>query len=217
MDDFKKKLKMIKEQLQKEEENRKEEKNRINKENENSLSQDEIDEIGLFEREMKNVRRLNFKNIVPKRSNIKSPEFTDPDGEVMHTLKLLVDEKIEFTISDTADYIEGHIKDIDPKIYKKLKKGEFSVEDSLDLHGKTKEESKMLVKEFIEEARLQSKRCLLIVHGKGYHSKDHIPVLKEALKNWLSSKTIGKHILAFCSASQKDGGTGAIYVLLRKN
>ena len=60
------------------------------------------------------------------------------------------------------------------------------------------------------------KRCVLLVHGRGTHSKDHLPVLKEALRTWLSTNRFGRHVLAFATAQPADGGAGAIYVLLRR-
>jgi DNA-nicking Smr family endonuclease len=56
---------------------------------------------------------------------------------------------------------------------------------------------------------------VLIVHGRGLGSKDNIPVLKEKLQAWLTRGAIGRHVLAFTSARPWDGGTGAVYVLLR--
>lgn len=215
MDDFREKIKKIKEKIKEEE---KREKKKA-EENDRGAEPSRIvpkDDLELFQSEMQGVRRLSYKSIVPKKNQIRRRYLYDPDGEVVNTLKLLIDEKIEFTISDTADYIEGYIKDIDPNLLRSLKRGEFSVESVLDLHGTTREEAKRMVKNFIEKARLNSFRCISIIHGKGYHSKDHIPVLKESLKDWLSSRSIGRHILAFCSAMPKDGGTGAIYVLLKK-
>jgi DNA-nicking Smr family endonuclease len=56
---------------------------------------------------------------------------------------------------------------------------------------------------------------VLIVHGRGLGSKDNVPVLKEKLTAWLTRGAIGRHVLAFTSARPWDGGTGAVYVLLR--
>jgi DNA-nicking Smr family endonuclease len=58
---------------------------------------------------------------------------------------------------------------------------------------------------------------VLVVHGRGLHSKDQVPVLKEALKRWMQTARFARHVLAFTSARPPDGGTGAVYVLLRKS
>ncbi|MCX7943345.1 MAG: Smr/MutS family protein [Deltaproteobacteria bacterium] len=214
MDDYKRRLKELKEKLRDEKlvQNTDKLKKGESKELEPSLSDEEF-----FLKEMEGVKRLAKANRIPVKSRAKIPQHYSEDEEALHVLNMLIDGDIEFRISDTADYIEGYnVKDYDPNILKKLKRGEIAYQDYLDLHGKTKDEAKNLIKGFIEQARKFGNRCVLIIHGKGIHSKDHIPVLKESLKNWFSNKSIGRHILAFCSAIPRDGGTGAIYVLLRR-
>jgi len=68
----------------------------------------------------------------------------------------------------------------------------------------------------VAEARQDGKRCVLVVHGRGLHSKDQRPVLKEAVVNWLGRTGLRKQVLAFCTARPYDGGAGALYVLLRR-
>ena len=67
---------------------------------------------------------------------------------------------------------------------------------------------------FIRKSYLESKKCVLIVHGRGLGSKDNIPVIKNKLAAWLTRGSIGKKVLAYTSALPHDGGTGAVYVLL---
>jgi len=99
---------------------------------------------------------------------------------------------------------------------RRLKAGDFAVADHLDLHGLRREPARDAVEQFIARSRAAGKRCVLIVHGKGLNSKDHIPVLKLHLQGWLSRGRIGRNILAFSTARPHDGGTGAVYVLLRR-
>ncbi|MCX7957575.1 MAG: Smr/MutS family protein [Deltaproteobacteria bacterium] len=216
MGDYREKLKEIKEKIEKENKEKKDstitEKPSKDEKSEKILSDEEI-----FEREMKGVRKIQGGSRIPKKKVPKLPSVFSEDADVINTLNMQIDEEIEFRINDTSDYIEGYnVRDYDPNGWKKLIKGEIAFESYLDLHGKTKDEAKSLVKNFIEQSRKSGHRCVLIIHGKGMHSKDYMPVLKEALKNWLSGKSTGRHIMAFCSAIQRDGGTGAIYVLLRK-
>ena len=70
--------------------------------------------------------------------------------------------------------------------------------------------------EQLEEIFAAGHRALLVVHGRGLNSKDNAPVLKERLKSWLARGQIGRIVLAFSSARPVDGGTGALYVLLRR-
>lgn len=216
MDDFRKKLEEIKKNLIKE--NQATEEKKIKEQStEEKVTEKNLSDEELFKREMDGVRKIPQDGRIPKKSIPKAPRLLSEDDEIIHTLNMLVDGDIEFRINDTAEYIEGYnVKDYDPNVLKKLKKGEIAYQDYIDLHGKTKDEAKNLVKNFIEQSRKFGMRCVLIIHGKGIHSKDYMPVLKESLKSWLSGKSTGKHILAFCSAIPRDGGTGAIYVLLRK-
>jgi DNA-nicking Smr family endonuclease len=80
----------------------------------------------------------------------------------------------------------------------------------------TREEARAAVESFIEGSRTGGKRCVLIVTGRGLHSKDEIPVLKDRVKSWLERGRIARSVLAFVSARPCDGGTGAVYVLLRR-
>jgi DNA-nicking Smr family endonuclease len=99
---------------------------------------------------------------------------------------------------------------------RRLRRGEFAVQGHVDLHGMTREEAKGALFSFLSHARQAGKRCVLVVHGRGLHSKDQVPVLKDALKRWMSTARFGDHVLAFATARPHDGGAGAVYVLLRR-
>jgi DNA-nicking Smr family endonuclease len=97
--------------------------------------------------------------------------------------------------------------------FKKLRTGKFVVEGELDLHGQTVVEAREHVAGFIQEAQKRGLRCVRIIHGKGLTSPNKLPVLKNKVNNWLQQKD---EVMAFCSAQPVDGGTGAVYVLLKK-
>jgi DNA-nicking Smr family endonuclease len=99
---------------------------------------------------------------------------------------------------------------------RRLRDGAFALEAHLDLHGLDRHEAKSAVRDFIERARSEGRRCVLLVHGRGLGSKEGVPVLKERLREWLTRGGIGRKVLAFASARPCDGGTGALYVLLRR-
>lgn len=94
----------------------------------------------------------------------------------------------------------------------RLRKGEFSVEGRLDLHGYTEDLAQQKLSQFIQHSAASQKRYLLVVHGKGYNSDTQAPVLKNLTNRLLRALP---SVLAFCSATQKDGGVGAVYVLLK--
>lgn len=139
----------------------------------------------------------------------------DDEELVMRHLDELVHGKGHFDIADTDEYIEASVSGLDRRIVRKLRRGEFSIQAHLDLHGMTRDEARSEVAVFIERAYKSGKKCVLIVHGRGLGSDNHIPVLKEKLRAWLTRGAMGKKVLAYTSARPFDGGTGAVYVLLR--
>jgi len=98
------------------------------------------------------------------------------------------------------------------KTQKKLRQGKIVIDDHLDLHGLTINEARNILLEFIDFAQKQQIRCILLVHGKGYRAQSRKPILKNKVNSWLRQHP---GILAFSSAQPKDGGTGAVYILLK--
>lgn len=155
-------------------------------------------------------RKLRSRKVAEKASDDQEAR------EVMQALRDLVDGEAPLSIHETDEAIEGAMEGLDPRILARLRDGEFSVQDHLDLHGYNREEARTKVESFLLKAMAQDKRCVLIIHGRGHGSKDHIPVLKNALKSWFTRRALRKKILAFTTARQCDGGAGAVYVLLKK-
>jgi len=146
------------------------------------------------------------------------PSHTPPDEEqeVMNHLRDLVEGSVEMDITFSDEYIEGSISGVARNVMKRLKKGEIPVQDYLDLHGLTQKDAETRFREFLVRSHGRGLQCVLIVHGRGLNSPDSIPVLKERLPVWLNRGPARKIVLAFASARPYDGGTGAIYVLLRR-
>jgi len=138
------------------------------------------------------------------------------DLDAIDELRALVSGEAPFDIADTDEFIEGRVTGLDQAILRKLRRGDYAVQGHLDLHGLTREEAKGAVDAFLREARRAGKRCVLLVHGRGLHSRDQLPVLKEALRSWLGHARFARHVLAFATARPADGGAGAVYVLLRR-
>lgn len=142
--------------------------------------------------------------------------FWHPDLEAIDALRALVSGEAPFDLADSDEFIEGRVAGLDHQVVRKLRRGDFAVQGHIDLHGMTRDEAKRAVDEFLRRSRSAGKRCVLVVHGRGLHSKDQLPVLKDALRAWLASARFSRHVLAFASARPVDGGAGAIYVLLRR-
>lgn len=140
----------------------------------------------------------------------------DDEQETMTMLYGLVRGSVDMDMTFTDEYMEGSVKGFSRRFMKRLKRGEFPVQDYIDLHGLTKPEAENEVRDFLIQSHKTGLRCVLIVHGRGLNSPDSFPVLKEGLPLWLGRGSIRKIVLAFATARPYDGGTGAIYVLLRK-
>lgn len=93
-----------------------------------------------------------------------------------------------------------------------LQRGAYAIQAEIDLHGMTVAEAKPRLQNFVERCAKNGKLCIRIVHGKGLGSGERGPVLKNAVNRWLRKWDV---VLAFVSARQVDGGTGAVYVLLK--
>ena len=111
------------------------------------------------------------------------------------------------------EYIFFERDGIQHKTIKKLKRGSIGIDEKVDLHGLNQQEAQQLLDEFLAEQIEQRCRCILVIHGKGTGSLNNRPVLKNLSVNILKNEP---SVLAFVSAQQRDGGTGALYVLLRK-
>ncbi|MFV1997872.1 MAG: Smr/MutS family protein [Acidiferrobacterales bacterium] len=103
---------------------------------------------------------------------------------------------------------------IQKSVFRKLRTGKYAVEAELDLHGVFVREARGLVGTFIRDSQSRGLRCVRIIHGKGLSSPNKMPVLKNKVNQWLQ---LIDAVLAFSSALPVDGGTGAVYVLLKKS
>jgi DNA-nicking Smr family endonuclease len=101
---------------------------------------------------------------------------------------------------------------IGPDVLRKLRRGEWVIQDHLDLHGARVDEARELLAGFLREAIKRGMRCVRVVHGKGLGSKDRQPVLKGKTRAWLAQRD---EVIAFCQARPAEGGSGALVVLLR--
>jgi DNA-nicking Smr family endonuclease len=98
------------------------------------------------------------------------------------------------------------------QVMRRLRRGLYPIDDELDLHGLGQAAARNELADFIARSRDRGCRCVRIIHGKGYRSGAGGPVLKTAVNLWLR---LHLDVMAFVSARVIDGGTGALYVLLR--
>jgi DNA-nicking Smr family endonuclease len=175
------------------------------------------DEIELFKQTVKNAAPLKtserhplFEKKIPPIIRYKKQAAVDP-YEVLH-----------------SSYFEGHPKDhwvdgdaplhfakngISAQYLRKLQRGSSIISHWVDLHRLTVKEALVTTHQFIQRCHQEEVRHMGLIHGKGYRTAMKQPILKNVLNDWLRTHPA---VLAFLSAKNRDGGTGALYVLLKK-
>lgn len=141
-------------------------------------------------------------NVLPRP--IKNNEFVPP----------LVQDYISNQLKETVDaetILSFQRVGLASKQFNALKMNRLKWEERLDLHGFVLQEASELLLAFIKQQALLGHRCVLIIHGKGGRYGEN-PVLKNHVYHWLPQLS---QVLAFHSALPRDGGSGALYVLLR--
>jgi DNA-nicking Smr family endonuclease len=174
------------------------------------------DDDAAFAEAMAGVRKLEH------TQHTLQPRYREPvplsarEREVIAELDALVSGKGPFDIRDSDEVMEGSVPGLDPRVLRRLRRGEFTPQADLDLHGSNAATARVLVEAFIVESHARGLRCLRIVHGRGNRSRNGEAVLKPSLPRWLARGPARLIVLAWTSARQADGGSGASYILLRK-
>lgn len=175
-------------------------------------------DLELFHKEMADVKPLEAPagsgRVVPEREitpghlyRRESAQRSDALDATQLPTSFVEPVRPEAIISFKRDGIQNGV-------FRKLQRGEYSIEALLDLHGYTVEEARLELFRFVSECQRQNIRMLLISHGKGHRNKDQIPLIKSYLVRWLP---LLSQVMAFHSAQKWHGGAGAVYVLLRKS
>ena len=168
------------------------------------------DDRELFLSAVQGARRLSGDRVAPhRRQPAPRARFAADDARAV----------LEESLTPTATELESHSGDalsfarpaVGTRTLRKLKRGKFSIQGEIDLHGFTVAESREILLTFIAEARELGLTCVRVIHGKGLGSGDRGPVIKPHVAAWLRR---WDGVLAFASARPVDGGTGAMYVLL---
>ncbi|MCH8302714.1 MAG: Smr/MutS family protein [Proteobacteria bacterium] len=172
------------------------------------------DDVSLFRRLMGDAKPLRQTDKEPERQPQVSARARFARRDERAVLAESLDADIDETETGAGESLRFHRASVGRRTMRKLARGNFSVQDEIDLHGMTAPQAKDALQEFIGECAARGYTCIRIVHGKGMGSGDRGPVIKGKVNKWLRQ---WNEVLAFVSARQIDGGTGAVYVLLRKN
>jgi DNA-nicking Smr family endonuclease len=168
------------------------------------------DEQSAFRREMRDVTPLKPRDRVAPRSS-------KPTAKARHSraarLAVLDDSLHGELIEQSSGDIQFCRPGVPGHALRQLRSGCFSVGAEIDLHGLTRLEAQQALKDFLSECAALGLGCVRVIHGKGSRSGPAGPVLKHAVHGWL---TRWDDVLAFTSALTRHGGTGAVYVLLRR-
>jgi len=130
------------------------------------------------------------------------------DQEARGEFARLLRDSSPLEAGDTASYRRDTLP---ARMFQRLKRGQYSVQDELDLHGATVAQAETLLRQFLLEAHAHEHGCVRIIHGKGLQSDGGAPVLKNLVDRLLRQRN---DVLAFHSAPAGQGGTGAVLVLL---
>ncbi len=169
------------------------------------------EDAALFEATMKDADRLEAEAPPPAAPAAPPPAAPKPPPQAQPAApRAAAPVPAKF-----PDLASGAAGGVDDRTMLRLRRGQLRPEARLDLHGKTQQEAHSELGPFIEDARAAGRRCIIIITGKGRVSEGG-GVLRRQLPQWLNAPQIRPHILGFAAAQPKDGGSGALYVLLRR-
>lgn len=171
-------------------------------------------EINDFLQEMSDVKPI-------EQDKVHQPEKSTPSDNHIYRQKMaesfakkdrnfLTDGEVEPV--DPQEILSFKLDGIQPGVFKKLRQGKYHIDFHLDLHRKTVAESRQEVYQLLANSDRLGYRHLLITHGKGAQSNPPAR-LKSYINHWLRQVDI---VIAFHSAQPQNGGTGSVYVLLKK-
>lgn len=164
----------------------------------------------LFRQSIGKVKAVESNTLILKTSEKPKPYPKDKALKILNSFEDLADLEVEKLFQeDSLSFIAPGIQ---KNVLKKLRKGYFGFDASIDLHGLTSQEANHQLSRFLHFSIEDGYRCVHIIHGKGYRSSNDQPVLKNDINVWLRQH---ENVQAFCSTPPKDGGTGAVFVLLK--
>ena len=182
------------------------------------MSDKNASETNEFLSAMQGVKRIHDDHIAPTSPGKKPPK---PNANQRYRQEMAQKEEESFVdglsssaveVVQSEDELLFATPGIQIRMLQRLRKGHIPWEAGLDLHGNTIEEARNELARFIRDSHEQNLRCVLVVHGKAYSQQGQQATIKSYVNDWLRQL---RPVLAFSSAEPVDGGTGALYVLLR--
>lgn len=178
---------------------------------EHTMSDEPNDDRELFRRAVADVRPLRNDRVLmqPPRPHPTARQTRQDEARVLDEL---LTHELEPEQLETGEELLFAREGVQKRVIRKLRRGQYPPQEELDLHGMTVPVAHQALRAFLAECRHHGYRCVRIIHGKGNRSSNRGPVLKTKVDRWLRQRD---EVIAFTSARPVDGGTGAVYVLLR--
>ena len=151
----------------------------------------------------------------PKPFPRTSQHFTHRDASSQNSAILEASLSDQFSIEnllDSDDHLRFARDGVGTDVLAKLHRGHWAIRQQLDLHGLRTDQARDTLAEFLQLAIKRRWRCVAVIHGKGFGSVNQVPVLKGKVRDWLVQIN---SVVAFCQASDANGGSGAIVILLK--
>lgn len=153
-----------------------------------------------------------------KRSEVNSDKHENDEQGNRSSFKsnITMSPKLDKSSEYSKNIEVSDFSRVDGSHSKKLKKGSFAPEATIDLHGFRLHEAEEKFFEFILQCYALNKRYILVITGKGVRDKGKVSVIKQSVPKWINSSDLSGKILAVTHAHKKHGGEGAYYILLKK-
>lgn len=169
----------------------------------------------IFAQAMDGVDRIAWRHAPHPSSKPARGPAPDTELENRRLMQEAVNADSPITIPDHPEYIEGWIGVEGKRFLPNLRNGIYSVQGQIDLHGLSRAEAQIAVEDFIIRMSRFRSCCVKIIHGRGINSPADRATLKESLQRLLVTRRMARYVVAYASAPCRDGGVGAVYVLLK--
>lgn len=163
---------------------------------------------------MSDVEPLQYDKVLHNTPKPRAILIKTTEDEQQVLTDMLSDEyepSLKVLAGDILSYCQSGIQ---KRVFRNLRRGHYRVTNELDLHGMNIKQAKELLLLFLHQAQQLERSCVRIIHGKGNRSSTKEPILKQKVDHWLQCHS---RVLAYHSALPCDGGTGAVYVLLKRH
>ena len=178
-----------------------------------AVSRDEADLFSLAMREVEPLREERAKHAASDDAPPPAPAETAPSAVRVGPRP----ERLPDPSTDRLPELKtGASPGVDKRTAVRLKRGQLAIEGRIDLHGMTQDKAHRALEGFLTASQAAGKRCVLVITGKGLRPTGETGVLRNLVPRWMNAPAIRGRVLGFSTAQPRDGGTGALYVLLKR-